>query len=595
MLYQKRRYSCEMKVLVAEDDATSRRILRTMLTKWGYEVVEASDGVEALQVLQEEDAPRLAILDWMMPGMDGVQVCREIRRRGQEPYIYILLLTARNRKEDLIEGMDAGLDDYITKPFDMQELRVRLRAGRRILDLQSQLLSMRQAFQQQATHDPLTGLPNRLLFSDRLTRKLAEARRNKQSLAVMFMDLDRFKEVNDRFGHSTGDSLLCKVAERLRTSLRDADTVARMGGDEFTVILGDISSTRDVSATAQRVFDALLKPFDLPDVDQEVEITASIGISIYPVGGADVETLVRNADLAMYKAKEQGRNRFSIFTKPQDGGPNSNINLAADLQNALDRGQFVVYYQPRLQLATGRIVGAEALVRWQHPELGLLAPGDFIQIAEETGAILTISQWTMERACAQNKAWQKTKLAGIETSINVSAVQFRHEEFLCDVKSVLKATGVPAKHLMLEIRDNIVCAAQLEMNNTLKRLKEMGLKVCIDNFGTEDGFLRMLQALPVDAVKIDRSLICNATATNEDAEIVRQILDLAHDSNLRVVAEGVETLDQLEFLRSIDCDEIQGYFVSQPVPATEFEEILSTVPHFESDSTTIADRLNTSE
>lgn len=576
MLYQKRRYSCEMKVLVAEDDATSRRILKAMLTKWGYEVVAASDGVEALQALQEEDAPRLAILDWMMPGMDGVQVCREIRRRGQEPYIYILLLTARNRKEDLIEGMDAGLDDYIAKPFDMQELRVRLRAGRRILDLQSQLLSMRQAFQQQATHDPLTGLPNRLLFSDRLTKKLAEARRNKQSLAVMFMDLDRFKEVNDRFGHSAGDSLLCKIAERLKNSLRDADTVARMGGDEFTVILGGILSTRDVSATAERVFEALSKPFDLPDLDQQVGITASIGISVYPSGGADVEALVRNADAAMYKAKEQGRNRFSVFTRPRDRG-RSKAKLADDLRGALEREQFVVHYQPRLQLATGRIVGAEALVRWQHPDLGLLAPGDFIQIAEETGSMLAISRWTMETACAQNKGWQNTRLVGIEISINLSASQFLQEDLLRDVKSVLEATGLEAKHLMLEVSESIVSSDLKKMTETLRRMKETGLKVCIDNFGVEEEWLRVLQAVSVDAVKIDRSLICDSTANNEDAAIIRKILGLAHDANLRVVAEGVETLDQLEFLRSINCDEIQGYFISQPVPAAEFEEILSSL------------------
>ena len=374
-----------------------------MLAKWGYETVEASDGIEAWEILQGDDAPRLVLLDWMMPGMDGIELCRRIRNLTQEPYVYVLLLTARTSKEDLIEGMEAGLDDYLTKPFDSQELRVRLRAGRRILDLQSQLVSTRKAFQRQATHDSLTGLPNRLLFSDRLTRKLADARRNQQSLAVMFLDLDNFKTINDTLGHDAGDLVLKKAAERILSNLRDVDTVARIGGDEFTVILGEINNESDAASTANRLQQALSQPMIL--ADKPYYITASIGISVFPSDGTDVETLVRSADAAMYQAKEEGRNRFNFYSQSPIIARSKWFPKKEELQKAIDEKQFTLHYQPQISLRTNKIIGAEALVRWQHPQLGLLPAAEFILSAEEMGLITPVGDWVLGAACRQNKIW----------------------------------------------------------------------------------------------------------------------------------------------------------------------------------------------
>ena len=327
-----------MKILVAEDDPISRRSLEVMLAKWGYDVTVAGDGVEALKSLRSADPPRLAILDWMMPGLDGTQICQQIRNADRNPYTYIILLTAKDRKENVVEGLDAGADDYVVKPFDMQELNARLRAGERILKLQSRLVTAQESLETQATHDPLTNLPNRLLFSDQLTRKLAEAQCGGKTLAVMFLDLDHFKIVNDCLGHSTGDLLLSHVAARLTERMHKADVVARMGGDEFTITLSDIRRPEDVVAAATQALQTLSEPFLLGD--RKVFVSASMGISLYPRDGTDAETLVMNADTAMYRAKEQGRNRYQLYTEALNFAASRQMKLGNDLHKALECGEF---------------------------------------------------------------------------------------------------------------------------------------------------------------------------------------------------------------------------------------------------------------
>jgi len=301
-----------MKILIAEDDRISRRLLEASLIKQGYEVVIATNGLDAWEILRGLDAPRLAILDWMMPGMDGVQICRQVRARVQEQYTYIILLTAKNRKQDLIEGFDAGADDYITKPFDGQELKARLHSAERILDLQERLFAAQESLMMQATHDLLTKLPNRLLFSERLVHKLYEAHRYRQVLAVMFLDLDHFKEINDTYGHDIGDALLGDVAMRLTKTLREVDTIARMGGDEFTLIFTGVESIHDMAVISRRILDELTKPFELSS--HEVQISASIGCALYPMDGTDADSLLKFADTAMYRAKEKGRNCYQFYS-----------------------------------------------------------------------------------------------------------------------------------------------------------------------------------------------------------------------------------------------------------------------------------------
>ena len=561
-----------MRVLIAEDDPVSRRLLQGLLTKWGYDVVTVCDGEQAWEILQHEDPPRLAILDWMMPGMDGLQVCRHVRKRRDEEYMYLILLTAKSQKQDLVEGMDAGADDYVTKPFDANELKVRLRAGRRVLDLQTELLSMREALREQATHDPLTGLPNRLLFSDRLTQQLAQAHRQEQSLAVMFLDLDRFKLVNDTLGHSIGDLLLKEVASRLLTTLRKADTVARTGGDEFLIIVSEILAREQVDQVARKVLDALSQPFVLDG--HKVDISASIGVSTFPEHGGDVETLVKKADTAMYLAKDHGRDNYQYYQDPLAAVELEPVSLEKALRAALARDELILYYQPRVDIATGKTVGAEALVRWRSPDMGLVPPGKFIPLAEETGLIVPISEWVLRTACTQNKQWQEAGLPPVDVTVNVSSHVFARAGFCEAVGSALRQTHLDPQYLGLEVTESTL-TQNIELTEALLRdLSHTGVRVSIDDLGTGQSWASYLKRFPVDAVKIDRSFISAVASDADTAASVAAMIGLAHSLHMTVIAEGVETLEQLNFLRSLDCDEVQGYFVSPPVPAEEFAQIL---------------------
>lgn len=561
-----------MRILIAEDDPVSRRLLQALLVKWGYEVVVTSDGNEAWAALQSDDAPKLAIVDWMMPGLDGVQVCRKVRERDSSSYVYILLLTAKSQKEDIIRGIGAGADDYITKPFDANELNARLRAGKRILDLQAELITTRESLRVQATHDPLTGLPNRLLFSDRLTQRLAQARRVGQSLAVMYLDLDRFKIINDTLGHNFGDLLLQGVAERLTACLRDTDTLARMGGDEFTVILADVEQPEEAAVVARKILDALSGPFFLGG--REFFITASVGISIYPADGADVETLVKNADSAMYQAKEDGRNRYHLFTESLNAAALETMTLENSLRKALEREEFLVYYQPRVDIETGRVLGSEALVRWQHPELGIVAPAQFIPLAEETGLIIPISELVLQAACEQNKRWQDMGCEPISVSVNVSARQFQQDKLVRSVTKALNRSGMQPHYLDLELTESALMQDPDAAVAILLELRDMGVHISVDDFGTGYSSLSYLKRFPINSVKIDRSFVRDITTNPDDAAIAGAVIAMAHSLKLTVTAEGVETLEQLEFLRSLQCDEMQGYFVSPPVPADDLMQVI---------------------
>lgn len=561
-----------MRILIAEDDPVSRRLLQATLTKLGHEVVVAGDGKEAWQILKSEDTPRLAILDWMMPGMDGVQVCQEVRKGQQEPYIYIILLTAKDQKQDILKGFNAGADDYVVKPFDMQELGVRLNAGIRILDLQTRLYIAQQSLEKQATHDVLTGLPNRLLFSDRLTQKLHEAKRSESMLAVMFLDLDHFKMINDTLGHSVGDLLLTQVSERLTKLMRESDTVARMGGDEFTVLLPDIESPKKAAAVARRVLDSLCKPYSLNG--REHFVSVSIGIGLYPSDGNDVETLVRNADTAMYRAKEKGRNRWQLFTESLNSEAARRMKLANDLHRALTSDEFVLHYQPRVDLGSREILGVEALIRWRQQDSGLVYPGDFIQAAEENGLIIPLTQWVLKTACEQNKVWQEMGFAPIEVAVNISAHHFREEGLVEDTANACKDAGLEPKYLTLELTEGTLMHSPEMAIETLKKLRKTGAKIAIDDFGTGYSSLSYLKRFPADCVKIDRSFVRDISLDPDDAAIAAAIVAMAHSMKLKVVAEGVETLEQLNFLRSLKCDEMQGYFISRAVPADEITQLL---------------------
>jgi len=422
-----------------------------------------------------------------------------------------------------------------------------------------------------AQFDSLTGLPNRTLFRDRLSQAMSRAERSGNPLALMLLDLDRFKEINDTLGHRAGDRLLQAVAERLTTALRTIDTVARLGGDEFTVIIEDAHSVDHVARVAEKVVASLAKPFPLDD--QEYYLTVSAGITMFPTNPGDIETLIMNADVAMYDAKDKGKNNFQFYRAEMNALKQERLSLEGQLRRALDRDELFVLYQPQVDLASGAVVGAEALVRWRHPELGLIEPSRFIPIAEQTNLILQIGKWVLQTACAQNLAWQHAGIAPIRVAVNVSGRQFR-AELLDTVASTLSRTGLAPDCLELEITEGLLIEDPKAASEVLSKLKALGVHVAIDDFGLGYSSLSYLKHFPLDSLKIDRGFVRDLSIDPDDAAIARAIIALAHSLDLKVVAEGVETLQQLAFLREHQCDVVQGYLYGAPVGAEEMGLLL---------------------
>jgi diguanylate cyclase (GGDEF)-like protein/PAS domain S-box-containing protein len=422
----------------------------------------------------------------------------------------------------------------------------------------------------QAYHDALTGLPNRLLFRDRITIALAHARRSGRTSAVMFLDLDQFKHVNDTLGHTIGDRLLQAIASRLVTCVRAEDTVARMGGDEFTILLADIADRRNASAVAQKVLEAVRHPVVVDD--HELYVSTSIGIAIFGEDGDDAETLLKNADRAMYRAKEVGRDNFQFAMAARIEIADSRVALERSLHQALQRDELVVHYQPMVEIATGRVVGAEALLRWMHPQQGLMQPDEFIPIAEETQLIVPLGTWVLRKACTQMKAWHDAGHSWLRVAVNLSPRQFQDRELVSTVEKILEETRFPAQYLDLEITESTAMQnAELTLS-ILNRLKEMGIRISIDDFGTGYSSLSYLKRFPIDTVKIDQDFVRDLT--RDDAAIISAVISMARALNLRVIAEGVETEEQLAFLRRENCAEMQGFLYSQPLDAAAFEQAL---------------------
>ncbi|GMQ88669.1 MAG: hypothetical protein BMS9Abin09_0099 [Gammaproteobacteria bacterium] len=417
----------------------------------------------------------------------------------------------------------------------------------------------------QAYHDALTNLPNRLLFDDRLNLALSHAQRHDEKLAVMFLDLDRFKNINDSLGHSIGNHLLKGVAERLVRCLRQEDTVARMGGDEFTILLPHIPHADRAMEVAEKILDSLKKPLSLEG--HELFVSASIGISIYPDDARQAESLMKNADTAMYRAKERGRDNYQFYTAAMNTRALERLTLENQLRRALEREQFELYYQPQMHLGTGQIIGAEALLRWRTEQGELISPAEFIPLLEDTGLILPVGAWVLQQACTQNSAWQAAGYPPLHIAVNLSARQFGQRDLVSQVLDCLATTGLQARYLELEITESIMMDAAQGKPGMLEAFKEAGLQLAVDDFGTGYSSLSYLKKLPVDTIKIDQSFVRDMARDPEDAAIVKTIITLAHDLKRRVIAEGVETQEQLDLLRTLGCDEIQGYLLSRPLPA----------------------------
>jgi diguanylate cyclase (GGDEF)-like protein/PAS domain S-box-containing protein len=428
-----------------------------------------------------------------------------------------------------------------------------------------------------AYHDTLTGLPNRLLFNDRLAMAMAQAQRQQRKVAVLFIDLDRFKIINDSLGHSFGDRLLQSVSQRIQLTIREGDTLARLGGDEFTLLLPALAEAVDAAKVADKVLEVLRLPFELDG--RELFVTASMGVSIYPDDGADVEELVKNSDTAMYRAKEQGRDNYQLYTPAMNARALERLHLENGLRKAMAQNELVVYYQPLVDLRSGRIEGVEALVRWQHPELGLVAPSEFIPIAEATGLIVPIGPWVLRTACAQVHAWHEAGHPNLCVSVNLSARQFQHPSLPEEIRAVLKETGLDARCLDLEITETSAMQNAELTTSILNEIKALGVRISIDDFGIGYSSLSYLKRLPINTLKIDQSFVRDITSDPDDAAIARAVIAMAHSLKLTVVAEGVETAEQLAFLSAHRCDKMQGYYFSEPLPAIECERILSRSLH----------------
>jgi len=425
--------------------------------------------------------------------------------------------------------------------------------------------------ERQANYDTLTGLANRNLVQDRLNQALAYSHRHDCGLAVLFIDLDHFKNINDSLGHDAGDLLLTEVASRLSGNVREGDTVARQGGDEFVLILSEIREDTDVPVVAQKILKAMSAPFDIGG--RELHITCSIGIASYPKDGEDRQTLLKNADAAMYSAKKLGRNNTQYYSAEMNVKAMERLVLENGLHHALERAEFLLHYQPQVDLRSGEIAGMEALVRWQHPKLGLVSPAMFIPVAEDSGLIVELGEWVLRTACAQNKAWQLAGLKPISVAVNLSARQFRQPDLVEKVAAILDETGLDPACLELELTESLVMQDVEKTIATLGKLKAMGIKLSIDDFGTGYSSLSYLKRFPIDTLKIDQSFVRDITTDPDDAAIAKSIISMAHDMQLRVIAEGVETEAQKLFLQQRHCDEMQGYLFSRPVPAAEFETL----------------------
>lgn len=423
-----------------------------------------------------------------------------------------------------------------------------------------------------AHYDELTGLPNRSMFTQRLAHALVQARRNEQPLAVLFIDLDRFKNINDTLGHEAGDGVLREVAQRLQGCLREGDTVGRLGGDEFVVLIEELPEPVHVAAVAQKILAAAVRPFFVGA--QEFNITASIGISTYPDDSADMPGLLKNADIAMYRAKEQGKNNYQFYSALMNIHTVERLVLESGLRRALERDEFLLYYQPKVDIASGRITGMEALLRWQQPGQELTLPGQFITLAEETGLIVPIGEWVLKTACVRNQSWRGLGLPPLRVAVNLSARQFAHENLLQDVARALAESGLDPAALEFEITESMVMHDPERAVKLLGRLKEIGIRLSIDDFGTGYSSLSYLKRFPLDSVKIDRSFVRDIPGDADDAAITRAIIAMAHSLRLKVIAEGVETAEQLAFLRELGCDEMQGYHFSAPLPEGEFMRLL---------------------
>lgn len=553
-------------ILLIEDNLGDARLLRETLNDegwWATELIHV-DCVKAAKVHLAAHVVDIILLDLGLSDAQGVDGVRRIHAAA--PETPLVVLTGSEDEAMAIQAFQEGAQDYLVKG------QVGAGGLLRVLRYAIQRKAMALQMLHSAEHDFLTGLPNRLLLADRIRQAIALAGRNERKVAVLFLDLDGFKHINDSLGHAVGDQLLQSMAQRLVDLVRDCDTVSRQGGDEFVILLTDLDRGEDAAVTARRILEALAVPHDIDDND--LQLTASIGISVYPDDGLNAEALTKNADTAMYQAKENGRHSYQFFTQPMFERAVARQSVEAALRRAVERDELRLHYQPQVNIVSGAIIGAEALLRWMHPTRGMVPPMEFIPIAEDCGLILPIGKWVMREACRQSEAWRGAGLDLRSIAVNVSGAEFRSEMFLEGVFAILEETGLDPRRLEIELTESVLMKRAEAAEACLRALHTVGVQISIDDFGTGYSSLSYLRKFRIDTLKIDQSFIRQIGIAGEDRAIVTAVIALARNLKLRVIAEGVETADELDFLAAHDCNDAQGYYFSRPVPPDRFAELL---------------------
>jgi len=567
------------RVLIIDDDEHIRRLLLNVLSD-NYDCAEAESAEDALMALAESHFD-LIISDIQMGGMSGLELVPQVHAIA--PDCVVLMVSGQSNIETAIAAMHAGAFDYVMKPFNISQLEA---AVERALK-QSVLLQERRIYKDQierllrqrtaevdrlAYYDTLTGLPNRTLFEDRLAQALLVGPRAHQTLAILFVSLDQLKKVNDTLGLPLGDLLLREAAARLRRCVTESDTVARFGGEEFAMLLTSTYSIGDVREIVDAIRNILKPSFHLDG--QELFGTASMGASFFPFDGADGQSLLKNAGAALYTAKTAGGDNCQFYTADMNAIASKRLALESSLRQAIDNNELLLHYQPRVELDSLRITGVEALVRWQSPLRGLVSPGDFIPLAEDTGLIMPIGEWVLREACRQNRSWQEKGLAPMRVGVNISALQLRRLDFAESVIQILRETQLAPEFLELELTESSLMSNAEAAIEVLTKLQTLGVTISIDDFGTGFSSLSYLKRLPIDALKIDQSFVRDVCTDQDDAALVMAIITLAHNLRLRVVAEGVETEEQWRFLHLLRCDEIQGFLFCKPLAPDALERLL---------------------
>lgn len=672
-IFEKRNFS----ILVADDSRFMRYTMRNLLEEEGYNVIEAENGKQALELFLDQK-PDIILMDYLMPDLNGINACEQLQKLPGGSNTPVIIITSIEDENSINLAFEAGATDYISKPINWAVLRKRIsrllytryteknlnkeeafassiidnaaegiitidnngsikytnnavekmfqynsreligkninmlisefnytyirlvninielsgyRKDKSVLPLEltiskfgvgeekfytlilrdiTERKNYEEIIRHHAFYDYLTELPNRFLLKERVEREIDKSKVVNRRFTVLYLDLDRFKFVNDTLGHDSGDKLLQQIAERLKEHIHSADTIARIGGDEFVILSSKVTCKKDIMEFSSKLLKVVKEPLIIDA--HEIYISASIGVAIYPEHGEDNRTLMSNADVAMYEAKRRGKDNFQIYTESLNVKALERLNLENSLRHALEKNEFIVYYQPKVHAKTEKLIGAEALIRWNHSSLGLISPDKFIPLAEETGLIIPIGEWVLRTACAQNKALQDSGFPPLTISVNLSTLQFHLQDLKKVVQEVLKETGLDPQYLELEITESIAMQNVEYTIKTINEIKEMGVKFSIDDFGTGYSSLSKLNSLSVDKLKIDKSFVSEIGGEKNDSIIASIIMSLGKSLELEVVAEGVETQEQVDFLKENTCDEMQGYFFGRPMCSKDFIE-----------------------